>query len=167
MREKIAIVPQETTLFNDTILMNLRFANPKASEKEIWQALEKAQLADFIRSLPRGLKSKVGERGVKLSVGQKQRISIARAFLKDAPIVMLDKPTSALDAKIEYALQAAFDELVKDRTAIIIAHRLATVRKADKIIVFDKGKVAEEGTHEELLKKENGIYKRLYQYQKL
>ena len=167
LRKNIALVPQETTLFNDTILANLRFAKAKASEKEIWEALEKAQLADFVRSLPKGLKSKVGERGVKLSVGQKQRISIARAFLKDAPIVILDEPTSALDAKTEHALKQTFDELVKDRTAIIIAHRLATVRKADKIIVFDKGRVAEEGKHEELIQKESGVYRKLYELQKL
>ncbi len=148
-------------------MANLRFAKAKASEKEIWEALEKAQLADFVRSLPKGLKSKVGERGVKLSVGQKQRISIARAFLKDAPIVILDEPTSALDAKTEHALKQTFDELVKDRTAIIIAHRLATVRKADKIIVFDKGRVAEEGKHEELIQKESGVYRKLYELQKL
>ncbi len=104
---------------------------------------------------------------MKLSVGQKQRISIARAFLKDAPIVVLDEPSSALDAKTEHALQKSFDELVKDRTAIIIAHRLATVHKADKIIVFDQGRVVEEGRHEELIQKENGVYRKLYELQKL
>ncbi len=165
LRRHITLVPQETVLFNDTILRNMRFANPQASEKQIWEALEKAQLADFVRSLPKGLKTIVGERGVKLSVGQKQRISIARAFLKDAPILILDEPTSALDAKTEKNLQEAFDALSEGRTTFVIAHRLSTVRKADKILVFDKGKIVEQGSHEELLKKENGVYRTLHEFQ--
>ncbi len=167
LREKIALVPQETALFNDTIFNNLRFAKPKATEKEIWLALEKAGLKEFVESLPKKLKTKVGERGVKLSVGQKQRISIARAFLKDAPILILDEPTSALDAKTEKYLQETFDELSRGRTTFVIAHRLATVKKADKILVFDKGKIVEEGAHNELIQKENGVYRKLYEYQKL
>ncbi len=165
LRRHITLVPQDTVLFNDTILRNMRFANPQAGEEKIWEALEKSQLADFVRSLPKGLKTKVGERGVKLSVGQKQRISIARAFLKDAPILILDEPTSALDAKTEKNLQEAFDALSEGRTTFVIAHRLSTVRKADKILVFDKGKIVEQGTHEELLKKENGVYKTLHEFQ--
>ena len=165
LRKHITLVPQETVLFNDTILRNMRFADLKASEKQIWEALEKAQLADFVRSLPKGLKTIVGERGVKLSVGQKQRISIARAFLKDAPILILDEPTSALDAKTEKNLRESFDALAQGRTTFVIAHRLSTVRKADKILVFDKGRIVEEGSHEELLKKENGVYKNLHEFQ--
>ena len=165
LRAHIAVVPQETTLLNDTLFKNLKFANEKASEEDIWRALEKAQLKDFVESLPKGLKTIVGERGVKLSVGQKQRISIARAFLKDAPILILDEPTSALDAKTESMLQKAFDELMKGRTTFVIAHRLSTVRKADKILVFEKGQIVESGTHKELLKKENGVYKNLHEFQ--
>ncbi|MEX0877276.1 MAG: ABC transporter ATP-binding protein [Candidatus Spechtbacterales bacterium] len=167
LRSQIAYVPQEVLLFNDTIMQNLKFANPIASKKEIINAAEEAKAHEFIEKFPKKYQSKVGERGVKLSVGQKQRIAIARAILRDPKILILDEPTSALDAKTEYQLTQSLEKLMQGRTTIIIAHRLSTVRRANKIIVLKEGEVVETGSHEELIKIPDGVYKELYELQKI
>lgn len=164
LRKKIAFVPQELTLFNDTILNNLRYANPKATKEEIVEACKLAHAHEFIEKLPKGYDTLVGERGVKLSVGQKQRIAIAMAFLKNPTILILDEPTSALDAKTEALIHKSLKRLVKGRTTFIIAHRLSTVRQADKIVVLHKGSIAEIGNHQELMRK-RGIYYNFYTMQ--
>jgi ABC-type multidrug transport system fused ATPase/permease subunit len=162
----IGIVPQEVTLFNDTVFNNIRYGSFEKSEEEVKKAAELAHAAGFIeKSFPKKYKQTVGWRGIKLSVGQKQRIAIARAILHDPRILILDEPTSALDAKSEHLIQESLRELMKGRTAFIIAHRLSTAREADKIIVFDKGRIVEEGKHDDLIKIENGVYKKLYDFQ--
>lgn len=161
LRGKIGIVQQEVFLFDGSIRENIEYGRLGASEEEIWQAAEQAQLADMIASMPDGLDTMIGERGVKLSGGQKQRLSIARIFLKNPPILILDEATSALDTETEASIQLALSELSRGRTTFIIAHRLTTVRNADRILVVaDKG-IAEEGTHEQLIGR-NGIYSRLH-----
>ncbi len=165
LREKIAIVFQDNFLFGGTIRSNIMLGKEDATEEEIQKAVECACLEEFINSLDEGLDTAIGERGVLLSGGQKQRIAIARAFLKNAPIVILDEATSALDNKSEAIVQQAIENLMADRTVFIIAHRLSTVRNADKIVVVNYGKIAEIGTHEELINKENGIYASLYKTQ--
>ena len=164
-RQLIGIVPQEVILFGGTIRENIAYGKPNASEKEIIDAAQKANALTFINSFPDGLETIVGERGVKLSGGQRQRIAIARAILKDPTILILDEATSSLDAESEQAVQGALEELMKNRTTIIIAHRLATIRKADKIYVLDKGNIAESGTHDELLDVESGVYGSLVRLQ--
>ncbi|QTN33536.1 ABC transporter ATP-binding protein [Akkermansiaceae bacterium] len=151
LREKLAYVTQEAFLFNGTVRENLLLAKRNASEEQIWKALEAANAAPFIRALPNLLDTNVGERGVKLSGGEKQRLSIARALLKDAPILLLDEATASVDSETERQIQAALDRLMENRTAFVIAHRLSTIQNADRIYVMDKGKVIEEGTHVELL----------------
>lgn len=165
LRSRIAVVPQETVLFNETILNNLRYGNFKATDDEVYDAARKAHCFDFIQKFPEKWESKVGERGLKLSVGQKQRISIARAILRDPRILILDEPTSALDAGTEKIITESLEELMKDRTTFIIAHRLSTVRRADLILVFKGGRIVETGTHADLIKKTDGEYKRLYDLQ--
>lgn len=165
LRKQIAIVPQEVTLFNDTIEKNIMYGSFDATHEQVVHAVTEAYLKDFIEGLPDGYQTIVGERGMKLSVGQKQRVAIARAILRDPKILILDEPTSALDAVTEKHITEALETLMKGRTTFIIAHRLSTVRKADKIFVFDKGKVVESGNHAELLAIENGFYKRLHDYQ--
>ena len=162
MRKYIAVVPQEPVLFNDTIETNIKYSKPNASKKEIEEAARKARADTFIENFPNKYKQLVGERGIKLSVGQKQRIAIARAILREPKILILDEPTSALDPQTEKFITESLEELMKGRTTFIIAHRLSTVRKADRIIVFDKGTVVEEGTHEKLVKKKGGVYAKLY-----
>ena len=164
-RNQIAIVPQEISLFNDTLMNNLKYANPLAKDIDVINAAKAASADEFIKNLPRGYKTKVGERGFKLSTGQKQRIALAMAFLKDPRILILDEPTASLDAKSEKAVQEGINKLIKGRTTIIIAHRFSTVREADKIVVLDKGKVIEIGNHRELMKKK-GLYYELYTLQK-
>ena len=164
LRSRIALVAQDTYLFNDTLRQNILIANPEASEAEIWQAVHHASLDDLVASLPDGLDSQVGERGMSLSGGQRQRVAIARAFLKDAPILILDEATSHLDAINERAVRDALDRLKTDRTTIVIAHRLSTVRDADLIVVLDAGRVAETGTHDSLLAR-GGLYAQLVQRQ--
>ena len=165
LRGGIAVVPQEPSLFNDTIMMNIKYGKLKATDSEVIEAAKKARAHEFIEELPEKYNQLVGERGIKLSVGQKQRIAIARAILRNPAILILDEPTSALDAETEKQIAESFDELMKGRTTFIIAHRLSTVRKADRIFVFEKGRIAEEGRHEDLAKLEGGFYKRLHDYQ--
>lgn len=160
----MGIVTQEVILFNDTIKNNISYAQPDKSENVIKEAARAANALEFIEKTPEGFDTIVGERGVKLSGGQKQRIAIARALLKNPSILILDEATSALDTESEKRVQTAIESLMKDRTALVIAHRLSTVQNADKIIVIDKGKVAEIGSHESLFEK-NGIYRRLYDLQ--
>jgi ATP-binding cassette subfamily C protein CydCD len=160
LRRRIALVAQDTYLFNDTLRNNVLIARPSATEPELAAAIANASLDDFVRSLPEGLDTVVGERGAKLSGGQRQRVAIARAFLKDAPILILDEATSHLDAVNEQAVRDSLALLAKARTTLVIAHRLSTVRDADVIIVLDGGRVAEIGDHEALLSR-SGLYARL------
>ena len=164
LRAAIALIPQDPSLFNRTIMENIRYGKLRASDEEVYAAAKKAYIHDFIMSLPEGYKSKVGERGVMLSGGERQRIAIARAILKDAPILILDEATSALDSESEKYIQASIRELMKNKTVIAIAHRLSTLKEMDKIIVMDKGKIIESGTHTELLRKK-GLYHGFYDMQ--
>jgi ABC-type multidrug transport system fused ATPase/permease subunit len=164
-RHLIGIVPQEVILFGGTIKENIAYGKPEATDAEIMEAARKANALSFIQSFPEGMNTVVGERGVKLSGGQRQRIAIARAILKNPTVLILDEATSSLDAESEQAVQEALETLMQNRTTIIIAHRLATVRQADRIYVLDKGHIAEAGTHEELLQKETGVYSNLVKLQ--
>lgn len=161
IRNQMAIVPQEVMLFGGTIKENIEYGKPNATEEEIFEAAKKANALEFIESFPEKFETLVGDRGIQLSGGQKQRIAIARAILKDPSILVLDEATSALDSESERLVQEALERLMEGRTSIVIAHRLSTIKKADSIIVLDNGKIKEKGTHEELVKKENGIYKNL------
>ncbi|MCB5162441.1 ABC transporter transmembrane domain-containing protein [Marinomonas algarum] len=160
LRQRFALVPQETVLFDQSVAENLGYANREASQKAIQQAAEQANAHEFIVRLDQGYDTRLGEDGVRLSGGQRQRIAIARAILKDAPILLLDEATSALDAESENTVQAALEPLMKGRTTLVIAHRLATVLNADRIVVMDKGEIVDQGTHAELLER-CALYKRL------
>ena len=164
LRDNIAIVFQDNFLFGGTIRENILFGRQNVSEEQLQKAIHSACLDEFIGTLKDGLDTQIGERGVMLSGGQKQRIAIARAFIKNAPILILDEATSALDNKSEAVVQQAIDNLMKDRTVLVIAHRLSTVRNADCIVVINDGQIVEKGTHEELLKKK-GAYAALYRTQ--
>jgi len=165
IRNQVAIVPQDVMLFGGTIQENIAYGKLSVSKEDIIKAAQRANAHQFIMSFPEGYETVVGERGVKLSGGQRQRIAIARALLKNPSILILDEATSSLDSESERLVQEALEELMKNRTSIIIAHRLSTIREADKIIVLEKGKVIESGSHEELIGNENGLYRYLSQLQ--
>ena len=158
------MVSQDNSLFHRTLSENIKYGKPNATQKEVEQASKLAHAHDFILGMDKKYKSKVGERGIKLSGGQRQRIAIARAFLKNAPILILDEATSALDTETEKVIQGSLTTLMKGRTTIAIAHRLSTLLEMDRIIVLDKGKIKEQGNHNELIKK-NGLYAKLWKMQ--
>lgn len=164
LREQIGVVQQDVFLFDASIRENIAYGKLGATDEEIWKAAEQAQMTKIIQSLPEGLDTLIGERGVKLSGGQKQRLSIARMFLKNPAILILDEATSALDTETESAIQQALAELSVGRTTIVIAHRLATIKEADRIFVVTENGIEEEGTHQELLQ-QKGTYSRLHQAQ--
>lgn len=165
LRNNIAVVFQDNFLFSGTIKENILLGNENATDEQVQEAIKMAYLGDFVASLKDGINTQIGERGILLSGGQKQRIAIARAFLKNAPILVLDEATSALDNKAEAVVQKAIENLMKDKTVFVIAHRLSTIRNATKIVVINNGEIVESGTHEELLQIENGAYKTLYNMQ--
>ena len=164
LRRNIGIVQQDIYLFNDSMKENIRYGRLDATDEEIVEAAKRANIHDYIMSLPHGYDTQIGERGVRLSGGQKQRLSIARVFLKNPPLLILDEATSALDNTTEILIQQALDELCKGRTTLVVAHRLSTIKNADEIAVVDDGRIVEQGSHEELMAK-NGIYKELYELQ--
>ena len=165
LREQIAFVPQDPVLFHRTLMENIRYGRRDASDEEVMNAAHFAHCDDFIDVLPDKYETYVGERGVKLSGGERQRVAIARAILKDAPILILDEATSSLDSHSEALIQDALQKLIKGKTTIVIAHRLSTIRQMDRIIVLEKGKILEDGTHEELANKKDGLYKKLWDLQ--
>ena len=164
LRSQIGVVTQETVLFNDTLRNNIAYGQPSISQKQVEAAARAALAHDFIMELPAGYDTMIGERGVRLSGGERQRIAIARALLKNAPILILDEATSALDSESESLVQSALQNLMTGRTVFVIAHRLSTVRRADRIVVLENGTIADMGTHEELMQK-LGTYRRLYDLQ--
>ncbi|MEK6337170.1 MAG: ATP-binding cassette domain-containing protein [Acidobacteriota bacterium] len=164
LRRQLALVTQETVLFNDTVRYNLTYGRPDATEAQLHHAAQTALAHDFILELPDGYDTVIGERGTFLSGGQRQRLAIARAVLIDAPVLVLDEATSALDAESEQLVQRAIANLIQDRTTIVIAHRLSTVRRADLIVVMERGRIIEQGTHAELLER-GGHYQKLYELQ--
>jgi len=164
IRQNIGLVSQDVRLFNNTILHNVAYAEEAPNEQRAINALKHAHAWEFVEQLPDGLQTQVGQNGLKLSGGQRQRLAIARAFYKDAPILILDEATSALDTESEQKIQDALNELIQGRTTLIIAHRLSTIEKADQIVVMDHGKIVEQGTHTELLA-QNGAYTRLHALQ--
>ena len=164
LRAAIGIVPQDTVLFNDTIGYNIAYGRGETNQAEIEKAARGAAIDRFVAALPEGYESMVGERGLKLSGGEKQRVAIARTLLKNPPILVLDEATSALDSRTEQAIQETLDRIAESRTTIMIAHRLSTIVGADQIVVLDDGEIAERGTHEELLDR-GGVYADLWQRQ--
>jgi ATP-binding cassette subfamily B protein len=164
LRRAIGMVPQDTVLFNDTIRYNIRYGRPDATDEEVEEAARFAQIDRFIRELPKGYDTIVGERGLKLSGGEKQRVAIARTILKGPPILMLDEATSALDSQTEKDIQDALDSVSRNRTTLVIAHRLSTIVDADRILVLDKGRVVEQGTHADLIASD-GLYASLWNKQ--
>jgi len=167
LRGQIAIVQQEPVLFHRSLAENIAYARPGATRAEIERAARQASAHDFIAALPQGYETLVGERGIKLSGGERQRVAIARAFLADAPILILDEATSSLDSESEVLIQQAMERLMVGRTTLVVAHRLSTVRALDRLLVLDKGRIAEEGSHENLIQLHNGLYRRLFERQAL
>jgi subfamily B ATP-binding cassette protein MsbA len=165
LRDQVALVTQETVLFDDTIAANIAYGAPSASREQIAAAAKAANAHEFIATLPGGYDTRIGERGQRLSGGQRQRLAIARAILKDSPLLILDEATSALDAESERLVRDAVANLMRNRTTFIIAHRLSTVRRADFIVALERGLVAEIGTHEELVTRPDGVYAKLYALQ--
>jgi len=164
LRRAIAYVPQDPSMFHRTIAENIRVGRPDASDADVRRAAMLAHAAEFIEGLPGGYETLVGERGIKLSGGQRQRVAIARAILKDAPILVLDEATSSLDSESEGLIQEALWSLLTNRTAVVIAHRLSTVRRMDRLVILERGRIAEDGTHDELLRR-GGIYAALWSQQ--
>jgi ATP-binding cassette subfamily B protein len=167
LRGQIAIVQQEPVLFHRTLAENIAYARPGATRAEIERAAKQASAHDFIAALPQGYETLVGERGIKLSGGERQRVAIARAFLADAPVLILDEATSSLDSESEVLIQHAMERLMVGRTTLVVAHRLSTVRALDRLLVLDKGRIAEEGSHDKLIQIDNGLYRRLFERQAL
>jgi ATP-binding cassette subfamily B protein len=165
LRAAIGVVPQDTVLFNDTIFYNIKYGRPEASEEEVKEAARQAQIHDFIMTTPDGYATMVGERGLKLSGGEKQRVAIARTILKGPPILILDEATSALDSHTEKEIQDELDRVAKDRTTLVIAHRLSTIVNADNIIVLDKGRIVEQGRHAALIER-GGLYASMWTRQR-
>ncbi len=164
LRALMGVVSQDTVLLNDTVHANITYGSPGATRAQVESAAEAANASAFIAQLPQGYDTMLGERGTRLSGGQRQRIAIARALLRDSPILILDEATSALDTESERLVQQAIDRLMRQRTVLVIAHRLATVRDADEIVVLDAGRVVQRGTHDELFRA-GGLYRRLYDLQ--
>jgi ATP-binding cassette subfamily B protein len=164
LRQAIATIPQDPSLFHRSVMDNIRYGRLDATDKEVIEAAKAARADDFIAKLPQGYYTLVGERGVKLSGGQRQRIAIARAILKDAPILILDEATSSLDSITESKIQEALVEVMRDKTTIVIAHRLSTLLNMDRILVFENGEIVEDGIHEELMQK-NGLFKLMLELQ--
>ena len=164
LRGLMGLVTQDSILFNDTVKNNILIGKEDATDDEVIDALKIANAWEFVKDLPSGIQTNIGDSGGKLSGGQKQRLSIARAVLKNPPIMILDEATSALDTESERLVQVALENMMKNRTSIVIAHRLSTIQNADQIVVMSKGEIAEQGTHTELLSK-NGVYKRLVEMQ--
>jgi subfamily B ATP-binding cassette protein MsbA len=164
LRQQVSLVSQDVTLFNDTIRNNIAFSTAHATPEAVVEAARAAYVLEFAEDLPQGLDTVVGDRGSLLSGGQRQRVAIARALLKDAPVLILDEATSALDTESERRIQEALEKLVRNRTTLVIAHRLSTVEQADRIIVMDEGAIVESGTHAELLAR-GGTYAQLYRMQ--
>jgi len=164
LRNKISIVDQNTTLFDDTVFNNIKYANPKATDEQIYNAAKLAMCESFVNKLNRGYETFIGENGTRLSGGEKQRLSIARAFLKNADIILLDEATSALDSETEQQIQIAINKLITNKTTIVIAHRLSTILNSNKILVFNKGEIVDVGTHADLLIK-SALYKNFYEKQ--
>jgi ATP-binding cassette subfamily B protein len=167
LRAQLALVPQEPILFHRSLAENIAYGRPNAAMEEIEHAARLANAHEFILRQPKGYHTLVGERGVKLSGGERQRVALARAFLANTPVLVLDEATSSLDSESEALIQEAMERLMSGRTSIVIAHRLSTVRMLDRILVFERGEVTEEGTHEELVRREDGMYKRLFERQAL
>ena len=165
LRENVSLVPQDPVLFHRTLMENIRYGRKDATDEEVYQAARLAHCDEFVQALPLKYETYVGERGIKLSGGERQRIAIARAILKNAPILILDEATSSLDSESESLIQDALDVLMKNKTTIVIAHRLSTIRKMDRIIVMDGGAIIEDNTHDELLKNEHSLYGRLWKLQ--
>nr|MCS5559010.1 ATP-binding cassette domain-containing protein [Oceanospirillaceae bacterium] len=164
LREAIGVVPQDTVLFNDSIWNNVAYGCPEASDEAIWLAIDMASLRTFVESIPDGVETIVGERGLKVSGGEKQRIAIARVLLKNPPILLFDEATSALDSESERSILKALADISQNKTTLVIAHRLSTIIDADRILVIDDGKIVEQGSHQELLT-QAGHYARLWQMQ--
>jgi subfamily B ATP-binding cassette protein MsbA len=165
LRSLIGIVTQETILFNDTVRNNIAYGLDDCPMEKIVAAARAANANDFIEAMPEGYSTVIGERGTKLSGGQRQRLSIARALLKNPPIMIFDEATSALDSESELLVQEAIEHLMRNRTSVVIAHRLSTIRNANRIVVLDQGRIVQEGTHTELIESAGGLYRRLYEMQ--